>query len=266
MVTGANYPAPIPHHPRQGWSFWRGTRAFGNIWYGFFKRYKHSFSGENSKSCYHENSIVVSGAENRRSTHSQETGGNEKDWWHRIRRRARRTLERRVLFFREVSRHIGIRTDAGTTPRDGAQVITRWEAQNVIRMCETIILELFTLGLTLSHPGQAPPSVLHLPGGARAVFSQQDISSFATRSLHYRVISFLLFSHQRKYYLFTINIQENMMRWQKCMQIHKKYQSFIWGSLGISVYKNHSVHHTMKDLLFVWDYESKKNVFWLIIN
>ena len=32
------------------------------------------------------------------------------------------------------------------------------------------------------------------------------------------------------------------------MQIHKKYQSFLWGSPGISEYENHSVHHTLKDL------------------
>lgn len=53
-----------------------------------------------------------------------------------------------------------------------------------------------------------PGHTLHLPGGARAVFSQQDISSFATRSLHYRIISFLLFSHRRKYYLVINNSKE----------------------------------------------------------
>ena len=116
------------------------------------------------------------------------------------------TLERRVLFFREVPRHIEDRS-GHVQDHTEQQVITRWEGQNVIRMCETIILDLFTLGLTLSHPGQAPPSVLHLPGGARAVFSQQDISSFATRSLHYRIISSLLFSHHRKYYLVVNNSQ-----------------------------------------------------------
>ena len=145
---------------------------------------------------------------------SHETGANEKDWHRDSGFRGGRGghLRGECYFSGRSPDTSGSGQDRpGTTPRDGAQVITRWEAQNVIRMCETIILELFTLGLALSHPGQAPPSVLHLPGGARAVFSQQDISSFATRSLHYRVISFLLFSHQRKYYLFTINIQENMM-------------------------------------------------------
>ncbi len=163
---------------------------------------------------------------------SQETVDNEKDWRHRDSgfKGGHRGHLRGECYFSGRSPDTSGSGQAGTetTPSDGAQVITRWEAQNVIRMCETIILELFTLGLTLSHPGQAPPSVLHLPGGARAVFSQQDISSFATRSLHYRVISFLLFSHQRKYYLFIINIQENMMT--ECTYVcksTKKHQHFI---------------------------------------
>ena len=70
-------------------------------------------------------------------------------------------------------------------------------------MYETIILELFTLAALTQGPGHT----LHLPGGALAVFPQQDISSFATRSLHYRIISSLLFSHHRKYYLVINNSQ-----------------------------------------------------------
>ena len=184
---------------------------------------------------------------------SQETGDNEKDWRHRDSgfKGGHRGHLRGECYFsgRSPDTSGSGQAGTGTTPSDGAQVITRWEAQNVIRMCETIILELFTLGLTLSHPGQAPPSVLHLPGGARAVFSQQDISSFATRSLHYRVISFLLFSHQRKYYLFIINTQENMMI--ECMYVNPQKNISIL--FRVQCMKIILILNTPYDERFVWE-------------
>ena len=159
---------------------------------------EHSYLGENSKSCDHENTIVVRRIENQQW---QETGDNEKDWRHRDSgfKGGHRGHLRGECYFS------GRSPDISRTGQDhtAQQVITRLEVQNVIRMCETIILELFTLAALTQGPGHT----LHLPGGALAVFPEQAISSFATRSLHYRIISSLLFSHHRKYYLVVNNSQ-----------------------------------------------------------
>ena len=83
---------------------------------------EHSYLGENSKSCDHENTIVVRRIENQQSHRRRG-----------IMRRTQRlrfpeeeedgeTLERRVLFFREVPRHIVTRTGQDHTEQ---QVITR---------------------------------------------------------------------------------------------------------------------------------------------
>ena len=106
---------------------------------------------------------LLSWAENRKPTITGD-GDNEKDWRQRDSgfKGGHRGHLRGECYFsgRSPDTSGSGQAGTGTTPSDGAQVITRWEAQNVIRMCETIILELFTLGLTLSHPGPAlcPPS------------------------------------------------------------------------------------------------------------
>ena len=126
MVTAANYPGPHtpPSDTRDG--HFGGEHRLLRIFDTASLKGEHSYLGENSKSYDHENTIVVRRIENQQSHRRRG-----------IMRRTQRlrfqeeeeedgeTLERRVLFFREVPGHIEIRTGWDHTRRPGLQVITR---------------------------------------------------------------------------------------------------------------------------------------------